>query len=126
MPRQQAQASGQPSGPASPQKPKQAAEEGPSDNEVEEALSGLTEMAQAQTGPAEQSPKPGPAAQSPKPGPAASQPAQPAAQKKEAPGPQSAPAGPSPSGEASEDSAEERRWSMEELRKNLTNMDRDS
>jgi cell division initiation protein len=110
VPRQEAPAATQPARPVSPQQAQQVVEDGPSDNEVEEALSGLTEMAPPQQKPV--------AAQPPQQAPSASkQQAQPAAPKKEAPG--------SPD-ETAEESSEERRWSMEELRKNLTNMDRDS
>jgi len=70
--------------------------ETPTDNEVEEALSGLTEMVSEQS-------KPGTV-----------KPAQPAAPKAET------------AEEAGEDSDDENKWSMEELRKNLTNIDRDS
>jgi cell division initiation protein len=78
-------------------------DEGPTDNEVEEALSSLTEM------PAEQPAKPAaPQAQTP---PAQAAPAQPAAETVE---------------ESDETPSNGQKWSMEELRKNLTNMDRDS
>ena len=82
--------------PAQPQQP--AADDGPSDHEVEEALSGLTEMGSEQ--PAQ---------------PAAPQahPQQPAAAEAEAEG-------------TEEENGNGQKWSMEELRKNLTNMDRDS
>jgi hypothetical protein len=88
-----------------------AADKAPSDNEVEEALSGLTEMG------------------SDKPSPGAKTTDQPAAPKAKAPPAKAAPAQPaadSTDETAEEISDEDRKWSMDELRKNLTNMDRDS
>ncbi len=118
VPHREAPAARQPAQPAPQNAAQPAANEAPTDHEVEEALSGLTEMV---------SEKPSPGAK--KPAPAAQQPAQPAAPKAEAPPAQAVPARP---GADSADeitektSDEDRNWSMEELRKNLTNMDRDS
>ena len=109
VPREEAPAAAQPAQPAVQQTEQPAMEEGPSDNEVEEALSGLTEMA------SEQPPQAAPQAAQP----AAPQPAPQAAPKVETPPVQAA-------GETEEASDETQKWSMEELRKNLTNMDRDS
>ena len=95
VPRQAASAVGQPAQPTPPKADKPAMKETPTDNEVEEALSGLTEMVSEQS-------KPG-----------AVKPAQPVAPKAET------------AEEAGEDSDDENKWSMEELRKNLTNIDRD-
>jgi hypothetical protein len=98
-----------PSQPAAPHAAQPEAEAVPTDNEVEEALSGLTEMVserKAAVPPAQQQPSP-PKAEAP---PAQAAPAKPAAEAVE---------------EDSEASDEGQTWSMEELRKNLTNMDRD-
>lgn len=132
VPRQEAPAARQPTQPA-PQKAAQpAADKAPTDHEVEKALSGLTEMVSDKPSPGAKQPEP--AAKQPSPGakkpePAAKQPAQPAAPKAEAPPAQAAPTRPAADSadETDEDASdEERKWSMEELRKNLTNMDRDA
>ena len=92
-----------------------AEDKAPTDNEVEEALSGLTEMG------------------SDKPSQGTKQPDQPAAPKAKTPPAQAAP--PRPAADSADETADEttdeasdedQKWSMEELRKNLTNMDRDS
>ncbi len=106
--REEAPAAAQPAQPAAQQTEQPAAQqvkesaikEAPSDNEVEEALSGLTEMASEQP----------PQTDTPPVQAAPAQPQQPAAEKVE----------------EAEASDENQKWSMEELRKNLTNMDRDS
>ncbi len=90
--------------PAVQQTEQTAVKKGPSDNEVEEALSGLTEMA------SEQPPQAVPQTDTPPVQAAPAQPQQPAAEKVE----------------EAEATDEDQKWSMEELRKNLTNMDRDS
>ena len=107
VPRQETQAAAQP---APQQTEKPAVDKGPSDNEVEEALSGLTEMASEQ------------------PKQASSQPAKPDAPKAKSPPAQAAPAQPAAktAEKTPEDSDKDKKWSMEELRKNLTNMDRDN
>lgn len=115
VPREESPAAAQPAQPA-PQQTKQPAMEGaPTDNEVEEALSGLTEMGSEQ------------------PAPAASPAAKPAAPAAQTPPAQAAPAKPAqakpvvePVAQADEASDDSKKWSMEELRKNLTNIDRDS
>ncbi|MCK4549322.1 MAG: DivIVA domain-containing protein, partial [Candidatus Krumholzibacteria bacterium] len=102
VPRQEAPAATQPA----PQQTKQpAANKAPTDNEVEEALSGLTEMGSEQ--PKQAAPK----AETPAAEAAPAQAQQPDADNAE---------------KSEEDSEESQKWSMEELRKNLTNMDRDS
>jgi cell division initiation protein len=93
---------GQPAQPALQPGGKPAIEVEPTDNEVEEALSGLTEMS-----PGQQAVPEAPRAQTP---PAQARPAQPA---------------PEAADEADE-AGDDQKWSMEELRRNLTNMDRDS
>jgi len=106
VPRQEAPSAAQPA----PQQAKQpAARNAPTDNEVEEALSGLTEMTSEESKPA--AAQAAPQAETPPAGTAPAQAQQPAADNAEK------------SDEASED---DKKWSMEELRKNLTNIDRDS
>jgi len=98
VPRQEAPAAAQPAQPVPQQTEKPVMEKAPSDNEVEEALSGLTEMASEQ-------PKHAAPQASPK---TDAVPAQAA-------------------GKNGEESDEDQKWSMEELKKNLSNIDnRDS
>jgi hypothetical protein len=107
VPRQEAPAARQPAQPQA-QQPQPAAEEGPSDSEVEEALSGLSEMG------------------SQKPAQPQAQQAQPAQPQPGPQQPQATPAQPKPEAEAeAEEDSGDQKWSIEELRKNLTNMDRD-
>jgi cell division initiation protein len=112
VPRKDAPAAPRPPVQPAPQKVDEpAADKAPTDNEVEEALSGLTEMGSG------------------KPSPGAKKTDQPAAPKAKAPPAKAAPAQPaadSTDETAEEISDEDRKWSMDELRKNLTNMDRDS
>ena len=96
-----------------------AADKAPTDNEVEEALSGLTEMTSDKSSPVTKKPDQ-PAAQKAKTPPVKAAPAQPAADSADKSADKSA------DETADEVSDEDRKWSMEELRKNLTNMDRDS
>ena len=101
-----AQQTKQPAQPAAQQTKQPAMKEAPSDNEVEEALSGLTEMPSEQ--PQQAAPQAAPQVETP---PVQAAPAQPVAEAAE---------------ETEAASDENKKWSMEELRKNLTNMDRDS
>ena len=99
VPRQEAPAAARPAQPAPQPADKPAVEDAAADHEVEAALSGLTEMASEQ--PKQAAPQPA------KPAAPAAQPAQPAEE----------------NGEASD---EGQKWSMEELRKNLSNIERDN
>jgi cell division initiation protein len=97
-----------------PAAPTPMAQQGPSDKEVENALSGLTEAVPEQ--PEKNAPEANQQAQ-----PKAAAPADAADRSAQTAGPAEA------SSETQEESSGEgQKWSMEELRKNLTNMDRDS
>jgi hypothetical protein len=131
VPRQEAPAAAQPAQPAPQQTKKPVMEKAPNDIEVEEALSGLTEMAFAQ--PKEAVPKAAQPATTPAAPRTATPPAQaapvqaaqPAAPRTATPPAQAAPV--QAAEENGEDSNESQKWSMEELRKNLSNIDnRDS
>jgi cell division initiation protein len=135
VPRQEAPAASKPAQPAPQQTEKPVAGKVPNDIEVEEALSGLTEMAFAQ--PKEAAPKAAPAqavqpatrpaapAQAATPTASPAVPKAPAAPYAATPPAQAAPA--HATGKNGEDSDDSQKWSMEELRKNLSNIDnRDS